>query len=43
MEQMPMNSRKTPFGLIPVALGHEGTGEIVKMGKNVKSTAQENR
>jgi len=22
--------------LIPVALGHEGTGEIVKMGKNVK-------
>ncbi|MGM9937538.1 MAG: zinc-binding dehydrogenase [Candidatus Ornithomonoglobus sp.] len=25
-----------PFGLIPVALGHEGTGEIVKMGKNVK-------
>ena len=28
--------RKDPFGLIPVALGHEGTGEIVKMGKNVK-------
>ena len=26
-----------PFGLIPVALGHEGTGEIVKMGKNVKA------
>ena len=25
-----------PFGLIPVALGHEGTGEIVAMGKNVK-------
>ena len=25
-----------PFSLIPVALGHEGTGEIVKMGKNVK-------
>lgn len=25
-----------PFGLIPVALGHEGTGEVVKMGKNVK-------
>ncbi|MEY8332047.1 zinc-binding dehydrogenase [Lachnospiraceae bacterium 47-T17] len=24
-----------PFSLIPVALGHEGTGEIVKMGKNV--------
>ncbi|MCI8413437.1 MAG: zinc-binding dehydrogenase [Clostridia bacterium] len=29
--------RKDPFGLIPVALGHEGTGEIVKMGKNVKT------
>lgn len=28
--------RKDPFGLIPVALGHEGTGEIVKIGKNVK-------
>lgn len=27
--------RRDPFGLIPVALGHEGTGEIVKMGKNV--------
>ena len=27
---------RDPFGLIPVALGHEGTGEIVKMGKNVK-------
>ncbi len=25
-----------PFSLIPVVLGHEGTGEIVKMGKNVK-------
>lgn len=25
-----------PFSLIPVALGHEGSGEIVKMGKNVK-------
>ena len=25
--------KKDPFGLIPVALGHEGTGEIVKMGK----------
>lgn len=24
-----------PFGLIPVVLGHEGTGEIVKIGKNV--------
>lgn len=28
--------KKDPFSLIPVALGHEGTGEIVKMGKNVK-------
>ena len=25
-----------PFNLIPVVLGHEGTGEIVKMGKDVK-------
>lgn len=29
--------KRDPFGLIPVALGHEGTGEIVKMGKNVKT------
>ncbi|HIT89035.1 MAG TPA: zinc-binding dehydrogenase [Candidatus Merdenecus merdavium] len=29
--------KKDPFSLIPVALGHEGTGEIVKMGKNVKT------
>jgi len=28
--------KKDPFGLIPVVLGHEGTGEIVAMGKNVK-------
>ena len=28
--------KRDPFGLIPVALGHEGTGKIVKMGKNVK-------
>ena len=28
--------KRDPFGLIPVALGHEGPGEIVKMGKNVK-------
>ena len=28
--------KRDPFGLIPVALGHEGTGEIVAMGKNVK-------
>jgi len=28
--------KRDPFNLIPVNLGHEGTGEIVKMGKNVK-------
>ncbi len=28
--------KRDPFALIPVVLGHEGTGEIVKMGKNVK-------
>ena len=27
--------KNDPFGLIPVVLGHEGTGEIIKMGKNV--------
>lgn len=27
--------KRDPFGLIPVLLGHEGTGEIVRMGKNV--------
>ena len=27
--------KRDPFSLIPVALGHEGTGEVVKMGKNV--------
>ena len=26
-----------PFGLIPVILGHEGTGEVVAVGKNVKT------
>ena len=25
-----------PFGLCPVTLGHEGTGEVVALGKNVK-------
>lgn len=25
-----------PFGLIPVILGHEGTGEVIAIGKNVK-------
>lgn len=29
--------KNDPFGLIPVVLGHEGTGEIVAMGKNVKT------
>ena len=29
--------KRDPFGLIPVALGHEGSGEIVAMGKNVKA------
>ena len=24
-----------PFGLIPVVLGHEGTGEIIALGKNI--------
>ena len=27
--------KKDPFGLIPVALGHEGTGTVVRLGKNV--------
>ena len=30
--------KRDPFGLIPLVLGHEGTGEIVKMGKNVKTS-----
>ena len=28
--------KRDPFNLIPIVLGHEGTGEIVKMGKNVR-------
>lgn len=28
--------KRDPFGLIPIVLGHEGTGEIVKMGRRVK-------
>ncbi|NMA84225.1 MAG: zinc-binding dehydrogenase [Epulopiscium sp.] len=28
--------KNDPFGLIPVVLGHEGTGVIVKMGENIK-------
>ncbi len=27
--------KNDPFGLIPVVLGHEGTGEVVKIGKNI--------
>lgn len=34
--------RADPFGLIPVVLGHEGTGEIVAMGKNIKEDTQGN-
>ncbi len=29
--------RADPFGIIPVVLGHEGTGEIIALGKNVKT------
>jgi len=28
--------KRDPFGLCPVVLGHEGSGEIVKLGKNIK-------
>ncbi len=28
---------RDPFGLCPVVLGHEGTGEIVAIGKNIKT------
>lgn len=28
--------KNDPFELIPVVLGHEGTGEIIKIGKNIK-------
>ncbi|PKM68298.1 MAG: theronine dehydrogenase [Firmicutes bacterium HGW-Firmicutes-2] len=28
--------KNDPFNLIPVVLGHEGTGTIVKIGKNIK-------
>ena len=28
--------KNDPFGLIPVVLGHEGTGEVIKIGKNIK-------
>ena len=29
--------KSDPFGIIPVTLGHEGTGEIIALGKNVKT------
>jgi len=29
--------RADPFGIIPVTLGHEGTGEIIALGKNIKA------
>lgn len=35
--------RADPFSLIPVVLGHEGTGEIVAMGKNVKEDTEGNK
>lgn len=34
--------KNDPFNLIPVVLGHEGTGEIVKMGKDVKKDSAGN-
>lgn len=27
--------KSDPFGCLPIVLGHEGTGEIVKLGKNI--------
>ncbi|WP_354623632.1 zinc-binding dehydrogenase [Psychromonas sp. MME2] len=27
--------RNDPFGIIPIVLGHEGTGEIIALGKNI--------
>ncbi|HBG55028.1 MAG TPA: theronine dehydrogenase, partial [Ruminococcaceae bacterium] len=32
--------KSDPFGYIPLVLGHEGTGEIVRLGKNVKCDTQ---
>ncbi|MBQ7726546.1 MAG: alcohol dehydrogenase catalytic domain-containing protein, partial [Clostridia bacterium] len=29
--------RQDPFGLMPVVLGHEGTGEVVYLGSNIKT------
>ena len=28
--------KSDPFGLMPVILGHEGTGEVIALGKNIK-------
>ena len=33
---------RDPFGLCPVVLGHEGTGEIVALGKNITKDAAGN-
>ncbi|WP_024613198.1 zinc-binding dehydrogenase [Clostridium sp. Ade.TY] len=32
--------KNDPFGLIPLVLGHEGTGEIIKIGKNIKKDSR---
>jgi len=34
--------KNDPFGLIPLVLGHEGSGHIVKMGKNIKKDSAGN-
>ncbi|MDR1641759.1 MAG: zinc-binding dehydrogenase [Clostridiales bacterium] len=31
-----------PFGYIPLVLGHEGTGEIIGLGRNIKKDSQGN-
>lgn len=35
--------KRDPFGLIPLVLGHEGTGEIVKWAKTSRRTAPASR
>ncbi|MGL4992395.1 MAG: zinc-dependent alcohol dehydrogenase [Sarcina sp.] len=35
--------KNDPFGLIPLVLGHEGTGEIVKLGKNLSKDSAGNK
>lgn len=32
--------KNDPFGLMPLVLGHEGTGEIIKIGKNIKKDSR---